>query len=571
MINKTRFFRALTIFFGVVGLCISIAGCILFYFLKTINFNIQIHLWAGSILVAISLLTNYRIIITYLKSARGKFLISSLLLLLLSVYIVICINYISFRHRVRYDYTQTNRFTLSQKTLKILADLKYPIQFVVNEDLSENSLRDLNELLNQFQFHCPKITIKRYNPMKYPDLAASIQKNYSLKSSNLMIVASDTKAASLDKAPLIDSETEKIQWFKGEQAILNAILTTTSSKITKIYFIQGHGETSFNEADTQKPNLLQLKNWLVAENFAIQDLNLVTSKEGVPDDCDILALINPIKSFTIDEINKLENYLNTPNKRDNKGRLFFATNANYTQVSSNRYEWIDTGVETLLLKYGLLIENKIAIELEQTIKNLGFFSVLITPAGMAPHSITEPFISQHLNLAWGGQTRAIAPYAVPEKKLFFSPLLASSPNCKAISDLNAFFTSYKNRKLGDFMQEREGKTIIFAACTGELNPKNNKDQYTEDDILNKGTKIIAVGNGSFLDSPIKETDRDLFINCIRYLTSEKQLIGSGANISQKISWQIPPEKEWLYREIIFYLMPLFWVFIGGLVWWVRKS
>ena len=190
---------------------------------------------------------------------------------------------------------------------------------------------------------------------------------------------------------------------------------------------------------------------------------------------------------------------------------------------------------------------------------------------MYPHSITKPFIYNSHVLHWGEKSRSIAPNPVPDKKIFFNPLLTSSEKCKSILDITTMFNSYKSKKLNEFLSEREGKRVYLAACTGELDPKEKKESYTEDDVLPLGTKIIAVGNGSFLNSPIKETDRDLFINSIRWLTSEREMIGNGANITQKVSWKIPADKEWFYREIIFYLMPLFWIFIGGFVWWVRKS
>jgi hypothetical protein len=201
---------------------------------------------------------------------------------------------------------------------------------------------------------------------------------------------------------------------------------------------------------------------------------------------------------------------------------------------------------------------------------MGFFSVYIPPTNMLPHSITEPFIYNNLALAWGDRTRSMSPNPVPGKRFLFYHLLISSGKCKSIADVNIFNT-HKNKQLDEYLNEREGKAVAIAACVGELDPKNIKKSYSEDDILQNGTKIIAVGNGAFLNSPIKETDRDFFINSTRWLTSEKELIGNGANISQRISWSIPAEKEWYYREIIFYLMPLFWIFIGGLVWWIRKT
>lgn len=570
MTESKKIFRGLTIFLGLAGLCISFAGMLLFVFLKNANFSVKLHIAIGVILILTGIISNHKLILYYFKSSHGLAFISSFILLLLSIYIIVCINYISFKNRVRYDFTKTNKYTLSDKTKNFLKTLKDPIQFIVNENIPENSLRDLNELINQFQFHYPKIIIRRYNPLKTPGLSANLQRDFALKPNHLLIVANEIKGTNIDKGPLIDSETERIPWHKGEQAILNAFLTTTSRKVNKLYFVQGHGETSFNETDIQKTNMLQLKNWLMTENFVLQDINLANQDGPIPDDCDVLVILNPISPFTPDEILKVDNYLSKENKQGNKGRLFFAVGANLTQNAKGGLQWLETNIETNLLKYGIIVDNKLLFEPESRIKSMGFLSLYIPPTSMLPHSITEPFIFNNLSLAWGDRSRSISPNAVPDKRLFFYPLLASSNKCKSLADINVFNT-YKNKQLDDYLNEREGKAVAIAACVGELNTTDKKNSYSEDDVLKNGTKIVAVGNGVFLNSPIKETDRDFFINSIRWLTSEKELIGTGTNISQKITWVIPAEKEWLYREIIFYLMPLFWIFIGGLVWWVRKT
>lgn len=571
MSKANNFIRGFTAFLGASGLCISVAGFLLLYFLKNATLSVQIHIALGVILMLIGILTNNKLIWYYFKSSRGLAFISSGILLLLSIYIIICINFISFNHRVRYDFTRTNKYTLSDKTIKFLKTINGPIHFILNESIHEETLRDLNELVNQFQFHYPNITVRRYNPLKNPDLSANLQRDFLLKPTHLLIVANNVKGTNIDKGPLIDSETNKISWFKGEQAILNAFMTTTSRKINKIYFLQGHGETSFSESDTNKTNMLQLKNWLMTENFALQDINLLNMEGGIPSDCDALAIINPISPVSQEEISKIENYLSKENSSGFKGRLFYAVGANYIAQANGRYQWIDSNLETMLLKYGLLIENKLLIEPELTIKSLGFYSLYIPFQNMRLFSITEPFIYNNLSLSWRDPSRSISPFAVADKKIFFYPLLLTSEKCKSISDMSSFFASYKNKQLGEFLSEREGKKVCIAACTGELILGEKKETYSEDDILKNGTKIVSVGNGTFLNSPIKETDRDFFINSIRWLTSEKELIGNGANVSQRISWTIPPEKEWFYREIIFYLMPLFWIFIGGFIWWIRKT
>src|SRR5690606_17447331 len=130
------------------------------------------------------------------------------------------------------------------------------------------------------------------------------------------------------------------RWFKGEQAILNAILNTISSKRVKITFLSGHGEPSLEDTNKQKPKLSQLRNWLITENYIVEEKSLYISNEEIPEDCDVLVIVGPEKIIPPEHVNQIRSYLNRTNSNGRKGCLIFA-NGPQLQNVAGKIQWQD--------------------------------------------------------------------------------------------------------------------------------------------------------------------------------------------------------------------------------------
>ncbi|PCJ62662.1 MAG: hypothetical protein COA79_03855 [Planctomycetota bacterium] len=565
--------KSIASFIGAAGLSILFGGILLLSFTNAAGKSVQLHIIFGLILLFIGVGFNSRSIWHYFKSQKGKHLIYAILIMSLHIYIIVCINYISFKNRKRIDYTQTKKFTLSDKTINLIKNkLDQDITLIMNENIHENSLRDLNELINQFKYHSKYIKVKRYHPLKDPNNAAILQRAYSLKPSHLLIVASETKGTSIDKGPLIDKGTKRITWFKTEQAIYNSLLNTINAKRYKIYFISGHGEPSTTSKSRNKPNVTQLVNWLLNENYSVEEINLNKLDKGIPKDCDVLAIINPTRRFQKNEIEIVDQYLRTKNKEGKKGCLFLALGSNYEQNHKGRWDWISTGLEELMIEYGIQFNANMIIEPTLTIKQMGMTSIYLPSNHFGKHPITEPFFHNKVSLALKGSTRSLSPPKQSRNTRRLMGLITSSTESKEIIDLNGFTNSVKKRRLNEYISKIESKNHFISIASTDPKPNSKKRKnLTADDFDPNSAKVIGIGNGLFLNSPISEAARDYFSNSIKWLTLENDLIGTGTDISKKVSFVIPENKEWIYKEIIFYLMPLFWIFFGGIVWWRRKN
>src|SRR5580765_8412772 len=88
-------------------------------------------------------------------SAIGIFLAAALL---------VGVNYLSARHWKRGDWTRTRIYSLSEKTRKILADLKKPVRVTVFMTPRARLYAEVRELLTRYQAASPKLEIEYLDP-----------------------------------------------------------------------------------------------------------------------------------------------------------------------------------------------------------------------------------------------------------------------------------------------------------------------------------------------------------------------------------------------------------------------
>jgi hypothetical protein len=87
--------------------------------------------------------------------------------------------------------------------------------------------------------------------------------------------------------------------FLGEDALMSALLKVTQGTAKKVLFTQGHGERPIDGVDQE--GLSGLKSQLEADGFEVGAWDS-TRTGGMPEDCNLLAIIGPEQSFTPSEV-----------------------------------------------------------------------------------------------------------------------------------------------------------------------------------------------------------------------------------------------------------------------------
>lgn len=90
----------------------------------------------------------------------------------------------------------------------------------------------------------------------------------------------------------------------AEQKLTSAILSVTSNKIPKVYFLEGYTDFSLDK------NMNYLKAYLQNEINEIDTLDIL-SVGKVPDDCDTLVITTPSKDFDDVATTAITDYINS--------------------------------------------------------------------------------------------------------------------------------------------------------------------------------------------------------------------------------------------------------------------
>jgi hypothetical protein len=177
--------------------------------------------------------------------------------------IVVMLNYMSFRHFKRWDFSRDKKYELSSQTRSLLKSLKKPVKAVVFFSSAAEIAPDVSSLLREYEFASnKKFKTEVVDPYRSFTRAQELQTKYRFNANdNIVILDIDGKSKFVNAVDMADIEMPdqmslmagqtqpRIKAFKGEQAITSALIELSEGKPNKVYLVGGHGEPDLNGAD----------------------------------------------------------------------------------------------------------------------------------------------------------------------------------------------------------------------------------------------------------------------------------------------------------------------------------
>lgn len=242
------------------------------------------------------------------------------------------------------DLTAEKVFTLDKETIEYLRELESPVELIIvgeeqkySSAVSENNAispeRYVYETLNNYKRENSNITVyyvdPRYNPYFYKERGITLDDGTDTSDNIFLVVYSpETKRYRYVKDTIFDD----LQYVGLERRVTAGILYTTKKDIQTIAFVKGHGEATYAYfQETLKDNGFDVK------YITIQDFDTL---EGY--DISILVICNPTRDYSIDDINKIDEWLSNDEKLG-KHLMVFAD----LDMSTNKY------LEDYLAEWGL--------------------------------------------------------------------------------------------------------------------------------------------------------------------------------------------------------------------------
>ena len=339
---------------GKVSLILAII-CVLFTFGLKLAFSgwmpyIGFGLGAGLFFFVFAIAINIKYITSFLKSESLHFVMKSLTVIILVVFLLFFANLIIAKQKLYFDMTSNKVNSLPSLTKSLINELSDEFNFYYfhtgNSHVKGFETRVREKMLPYIQ-ESSKVHFQSFNIFKRPDLS----KKFKIGNEESSLYA-EHKGRISRVSDLTDT------------ALTNTLLKLTKPS-KKIYFIEGHGERKVGDETTFGLN--GLKQQLERLHYKVE---VIKDLSVIPQDAAMLVMVGPHLKVPENTKNHLESYM------AQGGTLFVA---------------LDPGeehqMEGFLSKFGIQFENNFVFsgQAQATQSEL----MVLTHKGLSSHEITE--------------------------------------------------------------------------------------------------------------------------------------------------------------------------------------
>src|SRR5437867_8318742 len=258
------------------------------------------------------------------KALRGA---NSVVMIGLVAAVLIVVNALAAYREVRWDWSETRRFTFAPQTLDLLKQLDQEVTIYAFIEKGSDEAKRGAELLETYLTKSPKIRYHVMDPNQHPAQA----KEFGVNQYGTVVV---TTAAGRQARGTAITESE----------ITGALLRAFRERGQAVYFLEGHGEHELN--DSGKAGYFQLRAILEQEGYTPKSARLL-SDEPIPADAASVVVAGPKIPLRASEEESLKQYL------DRGGRLAVLADP-----------LIDTGLEPLLVHWGITLGPGVVVDQE---------------------------------------------------------------------------------------------------------------------------------------------------------------------------------------------------------------
>jgi hypothetical protein len=348
------------------------------------------------------------------------------LAVVLGLGILVLVNWLGSRHYRRFDWTRAGLYTLSDKTVKVLKDLKAPVSVTVFMTEGTQLFPETQELVKRYKAVTPQLAVETLDPTRNRARAEALVKEFGVSGPSVVFQSGDRKKhvpveqlAELDFSRARMGGEPTVKAFKGEQEFTSAILTVTQSKTPKVLFTTGHGE---RKTDSRSRDGF----WGVAETFRrdnckVEDWASLGAGD-VPAGTDLLVIAGPKSAFTEAERDAIKKFL------DAGGRALVFADAEFAPGKGSAM--LDLGLRPLLESYGVVLDDDIVVDPKNRVPLMGPETVFAN--SYRPHPITKLLEGSAVVFPLARSVRVAEK--VPEG-LTATPLVETSPDGWGETDL----------------------------------------------------------------------------------------------------------------------------------------
>jgi ABC-type uncharacterized transport system involved in gliding motility auxiliary subunit len=482
----------------------------------------------GLALFLTGLVLNRDRVVAILKGKRARAAGASAGYILTVLAVLVLVNFLAARHHKRFDLTENQSFSLSEQTIKVVEGLPREVTVTAFFREAEPSKQKLEDLLTEYRYHSPKLTVRFIDPDTHPGDA----KRYAITDYGTIILESGKQESRVNAA--------------DEETLTNALIKVTKDRERAVYFTTGHGE--HDTADTERNGISLLKAELEKQHYAVKPLVV---GQGVPPDATVVVISGPQKPFMDAEVSMMEEYLR------GGGHVLYLQDPD-----------THSGLAPVLSAYGVTVRDDIVVDKVSRLFGGDYLMPLVPADGYDEfHPITKTFRFQtFFPIASSIEIAASLPEGVTATKLAqTSPLAWAQPNEGELR------TGHLTLKEGTGVK---GPITLGVAVTRKIDKAPKPEAAAEGDKKSAPeTRLVAFGDSDFLANGYFNAsgNSDLALSMIAWLAEQEELVSIRPKTSLPRIVILTVQQARFYFWSIVAFAPITVAVVGIVIWWRRKK
>ena len=335
-----------------------------------------------------------------------------------------------------------------------------------------------------------------------------------------------------------------------EQTLTNSLLAISTDQKPKVYFTTGHEEYSLDK------DLGVLSTYLKNEAYEATSINLLSSGQ-VPEDCDLLVIMAPVKDFTEQEVESILTYINKG------GDLILASDVGNTLETYPNLQRVYDQYGTTLNHNGYIYET----DSKLTLPN---YPNIFMPQVSDSNDITAEIYSDGTSTLWlafAGKLTFVSDEELSNLKVKREDLLTSTENSLFVTDISKSVEEATN-------SAEKGSSVISSLMTKTI------QEAAEDGAEPIESKAVIIANATFItDYKIEQlsptypisylaNNKDFMLNSIANLTKKENTLKIRKDMST--STYTPTEEQHRIVITIIFAIPILIIIAGIVVWNLRR-
>ena len=461
------------------------------------------------------------------------------------------------------DVTKNKIYTLSDSSKDVIKNINKDVKIYLYGIKEDSSLTDFVKQYSRANEHIKwEILTEESNLAKVQEFELS---------SGYQIIVMECEGAS----KIIDTsyELNSYDYATGqsvdltEQTLTNSILAITTDDKPKVYFTTGHEEYSLDS------ELGVLATYLKNEAYEASSVNLLTEGK-VPDDCDLLVIMAPVKDFIEQEVESIFAYIN------NGGNIIVASDVgNLAETYPNLQRVCD--------QYGVTLNHTgYVYETDSKYAHSNYPNIFV-PQLSPSNDITSSMYTdgKGMWLVYAGRLNFVSDEELQNLNVTRDDILYSTDKALFVADLTQSAAEAANsaEEGKSIIASVMNKTIKTAEVVEQVDATTENSEASEENSSEKEDLVstaVFIANASFItDYKVEQlsqtyplsymaSNKDFMLNSIGTLTKKENILTIRKDMSS--STYSPTEQQNRIVLAIIFIVPIAIIVLGIVVWNLRR-